>query len=46
MKKVLGDIGALPINILVDANGKIISAYLGERKEAEWTELVDKLVAK
>jgi len=46
MKKALGDIGALPINILVDANGKIISACLGERKEAEWTELVDKLVAK
>ncbi len=39
-------INALPTNLLVDANGKIVSAWRGERKEAEWTELVDKLVAK
>ena len=39
-------INALPTNILVDAKGKIVSAYRGERKESEWTQLIDKLVAK
>ncbi len=39
-------INALPTNLLVDANGKIVSAWRGERKEAEWTELIDKLVTK
>lgn len=46
MKKALGGIEGLPTNLLIDANGKIISAFLGERKESEWTELIDKLVAK
>ena len=46
MKQALGDNDALPINLLVDLSGKIISAWLGERKESEWTELVDKLVGK
>jgi hypothetical protein len=45
IKKAIG-ITALPTNLLVDANGKIVSAYRGERKEAEWTEMIDKLVAK
>lgn len=44
MKKALGGIEGLPINLLVDGGGKIVSAFLGERKETEWTELVDKLV--
>lgn len=46
IKEALGNIDALPINLLVDGNGKIVSAYLGERKEAEWANLVDKLVTK
>lgn len=45
IKTALG-INALPINLLADANGRIVSAYLGERKEAEWAELIDKLVKK
>lgn len=40
------NITALPTNLLVDSNGKIVSAWRGERKEAEWTELIDKLVAR
>lgn len=46
MKEALGSIDALPINLLVDGGGKIVSGYLGERKEAEWAELIDKLVTK
>jgi peroxiredoxin len=46
MKKALGGIDGLPTNLLVDAKGKIVSAWLGERKESEWEELVDKLVTK
>ena len=46
MKKALGGVEGLPTNLLVDRGGKIISAWLGERKETEWTELIDKSVNK
>jgi hypothetical protein len=46
MKKALGGIDGLPTNLLVDAKDKIVSAWLGERKESEWTQTVDKLVIK
>lgn len=45
LKQSLGVV-ALPTNLLVDANGKIVNAWLGDRNAEEWADLIDKLIAK